>query len=452
MHSSKYSKSYENPNRSGIYSSGPLSPIREKLIKFIAILVALAIGLSALHAVFTPKDLIYGLMIDAGSTGSRIHTYTFRTSPKGKLDLLYEDFYALKPGLSSYKHDPEKAAQSLIPLLDRAKSKVPIKLHPDTPVVLRATAGLRMIGEEASEKILEKVRTTLKDSGFLFEGDESARILAGNEEAIYSWMTVNYLMEKEADKTVGTLEMGGGSAQVAFVATDGSDAIEGNCSTAGENVAYGGGQLHLYTVSHLDFGLQKARAVALAKWETDEKLKGNPCINKGQQVELKVPFDEAGKTVTMEGVGDFTACKTLLEDTVIKPAMGEACNCNVCTYKGAAQPKPIDEYVAFAFYLERTVALGMQSPMTVKDIKEKANQVCAMSVTEVKSEFPNVPNGLAEDLCLDLTFIVSHLEWGHGIVEESAVKLTVVDKIKDFELGWCVGAMQQTMAELGTQR
>lgn len=316
-----------------------------------------------------------------------------------------------------------------------------------TPVVLRATAGLRMIGEDASSAILKQVRALLGESGFLFE-DEWASILAGNEEAVYSWMTVNYLLDREVRDTVGTLEMGGGSAQVAFVPRDGSEKAEGNCSTSGEDVQYGGDKLHLYTFSHMDFGLQKARAIALDKFEEMEKLNGNPCVNKGSVVEMAVPFDDEGKKLKMEGKGNFAECRKLVEEIVIAPVMAQACTCDVCTYKGAAQPAAIGEYVAFAFYLERTVSLGLRSPMSVKDIREKGEEVCGMTVEEVRAKYAQVPNGVPTELCFDLAFITLHLEEGHGITEESGAKLMVVDKIKDIELGWCLGAMQQTFSRL----
>jgi len=40
----------------------------------------------------------------------------------------------ITPGLSSYANHPEKAAQSLIPLLEEAESVVPQEQHPKTPL------------------------------------------------------------------------------------------------------------------------------------------------------------------------------------------------------------------------------------------------------------------------------------------------------------------------------
>lgn len=68
----------------------------------------------------------------------------------------------LKPGLSSFKNDPEGAAKSLDPLLNMAMEHVPDDLKSCTPIAVKATAGLRMIGPEKAEEILKAVRHRLE--------------------------------------------------------------------------------------------------------------------------------------------------------------------------------------------------------------------------------------------------------------------------------------------------
>lgn len=304
-----------------------------------------------------------------------------------------------------------------------------------------------MIGEEAAENVLREVRTVLQNSGFRFQNDW-ASILVGSEESLYSWLTVNYLLKRADTSTVGTLEMGGGSSQIAFVASR-APVLAGNCSIAGEDVDYEGSKVSLYTASHSNFGLQKARSLSLLAFESEGSLKENPCINEGKAVDVEVPFED-GKIVSMTGRGDFAKCKSSLVKALVKPIQ-EACDCDVCSYKGVSRPKPIDEYIAIAFYLERTISIGMVSPITAADIRKKGEQICNMSVDQVIRAFPDVPNGLATDLCMDLAFISMHLDKAHGVTEDVGTKLMVMNKINGFELGWCLGAMQQTMDKLYSQ-
>jgi hypothetical protein len=63
-------------------------------------------------------------VLDAGSTGSRIHIYKFKQQGK-QLQLISDGFHQLKPGLSAFPDNPEQAAQSLKPLMAEAIKEVP---------------------------------------------------------------------------------------------------------------------------------------------------------------------------------------------------------------------------------------------------------------------------------------------------------------------------------------
>ena len=57
--------------------------------------------------------------------------------------------------------------------------------------------GLRLLDERVTREIMEVVRDVMEDKGvnpFLFER-ENAHILSGEEEALFAWLTINYLEE-----------------------------------------------------------------------------------------------------------------------------------------------------------------------------------------------------------------------------------------------------------------
>uniref|UniRef100_A0A7S1TM44 Apyrase n=1 Tax=Erythrolobus australicus TaxID=1077150 RepID=A0A7S1TM44_9RHOD len=423
-------------------------------VLFVALLAAAT--LAGLGLFFqTTGQVQFGLMIDAGSTGSRMHTFKFLRR-NGKMELLNEDFLPIKPGLSSYKDEPEKAGASLRPLLERSKNLVPPHLRASTPVYLRATAGLRMTGEETAEKILASARRELKSSGFMVR-DKWVSILGGNDEGIYSWITVNYLLSKQATSTVGTLEMGGGSAQIAFVPSALSDAasVGKSGSPAGceeppaEVVEFMGENLRLYTTSHLGYGIKKAKATMMEHFKDAGLADANPCLSRGPQ-KVTVPFS-SGEPLAMTGAGDFTACELEIDRIMGKDA--GVCKCGVCTYGAKGQPHAIKEYVAIAFYVERTVDIGMKSPISLRELRAKGKEVCAMDVDEVAQKYPNVPNGAGTDLCFDLSFIHSHLHLGNGIPQDDdSVLIHVVNKINGVELGWSLGAMFHELSLLDRER
>jgi Golgi nucleoside diphosphatase len=77
--------------------------------------------------------------------------------------LLSEDLVIkVKPGLSSFSNDPEKAIGSIKPLLDKAIQVIPKSEHAITRLTLKATAGLRMVSDEIAYKILNNVNNLSK--------------------------------------------------------------------------------------------------------------------------------------------------------------------------------------------------------------------------------------------------------------------------------------------------
>lgn len=82
----------------------------------------------------------FGIVIDAGSTGSRIHVYKFNFCRGPSPDLEDELFEQLKPGLSHYAGRPREAAESLDPLLRSAFHSIPVDMHHCTPIIVKATA------------------------------------------------------------------------------------------------------------------------------------------------------------------------------------------------------------------------------------------------------------------------------------------------------------------------
>ena len=92
-----------------------------------------------------------------------------------------------------------------------------------------ATAGMRLLAPTAQAQILQETCRFLSlHSNFKIDGPSSAgpcgssvRIITGEEEGLFGWIAVNYLMDgfsasSEDRTTFGFLDMGGASTQIAF--------------------------------------------------------------------------------------------------------------------------------------------------------------------------------------------------------------------------------------------
>ncbi|GAA6060705.1 hypothetical protein JCM10212_003326 [Sporobolomyces blumeae] len=195
----------------------------------------------------------YGVVIDAGSSGSRVQVYSWidpeiaKKDRKGKglsTDVLSRvekgveegDGWHLKvePGISTFGGRPDEVGDYLKPLIEFAASVIPEDQIASTPIYLLATAGMRLLPSDQQSSVLSAACSYIKTFPFhLPSCSDQVRIITGEEEGLYGWIAVNYLMdgfdkhEHAADgervkhsSTYGFLDMGGASTQIAFEPSD----------------------------------------------------------------------------------------------------------------------------------------------------------------------------------------------------------------------------------------
>ncbi|NXY92157.1 ENTP2 diphosphohydrolase, partial [Alcedo cyanopectus] len=90
---------------------------------------------------------------------------------------------------------PQKVGESLEPCLKWAQKEIPPEQHSQTPLYLGATSSMRQLNLShpiLSDSLLAALTVALKSSPFNFQG---AQILSRPEEAAFSWVAVNYVLE-----------------------------------------------------------------------------------------------------------------------------------------------------------------------------------------------------------------------------------------------------------------
>ncbi|KFU91470.1 Ectonucleoside triphosphate diphosphohydrolase 7, partial [Chaetura pelagica] len=148
----------------------------------------------------------------------------------------------IKPGISVAAAAPEQATPYLRPLLQFAAAHVPAQKHKETPLYVLCTAGMRLLPERQQAAILEDlVRNVPLEFDFLFSKSH-AEVISGKQEGVYAWIGINFVLgrfdhEEEEDamitvavgdqgeslvrkRTVGILDMGGASLQIAYEVPD----------------------------------------------------------------------------------------------------------------------------------------------------------------------------------------------------------------------------------------
>ena len=89
------------------------------------------------------------------------------------------------------------------------------------PFFFVIVAGLRLLPINESQAIINEVQTQLQASPFLVTSPDSVSVISGQDEGIYAWVSINFLLgrfqSKFHDKTIPIMEMGGASLQVSKV-------------------------------------------------------------------------------------------------------------------------------------------------------------------------------------------------------------------------------------------
>lgn len=412
----------------------------------------------------------------------------------------------IKGGLSEFKADARGAALSLKPLLEIAMKSVPPSLQGCTPIAVKATAGLRLLGMEMSYKILQAVRDMLEhEYPFpIADGrDTSVRrgveIMEGKDEGVFAWITVNYLLnrigsdgrpgaqDQTADKvkTAAVMDLGGASTQIVFEPIYESS-TQG--MHPGEHVYelsnFGGKKYTLYQNSYLGYGLMEARksinslsffilslthpdTVRLAQ-PPPELSSGvgaaasspfripSPCFAEGEEKKTKVRMQASKEEVevTMVGTaGGYDACKRLVEVMMDKDAV---CKQAPCSFAGVYQPSLMTAFthlpiVALSYFYDRLSPLGLNETFPLSSLTELTKKVCAPS-SDWPTLFPQkeLPDAVAElkgrpESCLDFTYLSALLSLGYELSDERSI--TVAKKLDGNELGWCLGAQLQVLED-----
>jgi guanosine-diphosphatase len=373
----------------------------------------------------------YGIMFDAGSTGSRIHVFEF-VFESNDIKLVREVFEQLKPGLSSYADNPEGAAKSLLPLLDVAMREVPVSQRACTPMLLKATAGLRLIGAEKSELILEEVRKLFAKYPFKVP-PHGVQVMDGVDEGPFAWLTVNFLLGNfnapSKVKTAGIMDLGGGSTQIVYEPHS-EDVLAQAPAQYTRKITLFGKVYNLYQHSYLGYGLKEAgkrirKVLSKLRGKTTEE--GVPCFAPDHEETVEQRIMKGRKDST------FEQCLEHVNDALEKNAV---CPLNPCSFQGVYQPQLTKtfqgDWYAFSYFYdlaETHIEEGKNDVLSVEIFRDLAKKACS---TEHKGS-----------RCLDMSFIYGLLSKGYELPDTT--KLFLKKKINGVETAWALGAMISEM-------
>ncbi|KAJ7406727.1 Ectonucleoside triphosphate diphosphohydrolase 8 [Pitangus sulphuratus] len=458
-------------------------------------IIALVLSLVKVEDVTLPPTVKYGLVFDAGSSHTSLFVYEWDSDKENDTGVVSQTLscdvqgqYAPAlgsllpcvlecvgislaqpdslpgPGISSYAHDPPKAGDSLRECLDKALKVVPAAKHRDVPAYLGATAGMRLLREQnssAADQVLAEVTKTMQEYPVDFRG---ARILTGEEEGAYGWITINYLLDSftkfspkahawlrpEAANIFGALDLGGASTQISFIPE--SSVMDQN--EASKFTLYGY-NYNIYTHSYLCYGqneaLKRLAKELIAESAPSTRVQ-HPCYPKGYNEtvhpssfrtspctdwsDARLPLGDS--TVTLEGRGSASGCRAALRELFNFSACGQSRD---CTFDGVYQPPLRGQFIAFSAFYYNFKFLNLTEGQPLATAREAIEQLCTRSWEDLSSSYPKEDPKRLPKYCANANYILTLLLDAYKFNETSWNNIFFQMKAGSADIGWTLGYM-----------
>ncbi|KAF9674448.1 hypothetical protein SADUNF_Sadunf10G0128300 [Salix dunnii] len=402
-----------------------------------------------------PFSKKYGIIIDGGSTGTRIHVFGYRVGSGGKTVFDFEEG-ALKvsPGLSAYAEDPGGAGGSVEELVEFGKGRVPRELWGETEVRLMATAGVRLLDVDVQDQILNECRRVLRKSGFKFQ-DSWASVITGSDEGLYAWVIANFALGAlggDPSETSGIIELGGASAQVTFVSTE---PVPPEFS---RTVKFGNISYNIYSHSFLQLGQNAAfEALRESLVSEDHHLgslvaaesleKGvfmDPCTPKGYSHVVESwklspgSLTEKNRVVsTLHSRGNFSECRSAALSLLQKGK--ERCSYQHCHIGSIFVPKLQGKFLATENFFHTSKFFGLGQRAFLLNLMIAGEQFCGEDWSRLKKKHRSFKD---EDLalyCFSAAYIVALLHDSLGIAIDDH-RIEFANPVGNIPLDWALGA------------
>ncbi|KAJ3258986.1 Golgi apyrase [Boothiomyces macroporosus] len=400
-------------------------------------------------------DKRYCIVIDAGSSGSRIYVYSWNSpslsQSKQVIDINKpsENSFEkkIRPGISSLASAPEQVSAYLQPLLEFAEKTVPAELHSSTPIFLYATAGLRLLDKELRDSLLSNACLyTLQNFKFAVDScTNNFRMISGEMEGMLGWIAVNYLQHKFQDKSIGFMDMGGASTQIAFEPVTNSH--KNDLIDIFIRYQDGSQAIHkVFVTSFLGYGVNQARMKyvksLLDNATTEYRNTTDPCLPVGLQVRTKV---------NITGSGSFEKCYSAITPILEK---SQECSKDPCPLNGIHVPLTdfhIGKFFGISeFWYTTSNGFDLGGVYRPEAVFAALQKHCSYTWEELENkfyakEFKNIDNLSRLELqCFKGVYILNLLHEGFGFPKSSLkdgqdFDLKTVDEISGFSVSWTFG-------------
>ncbi|NXG61919.1 ENTP8 diphosphohydrolase, partial [Hemiprocne comata] len=428
-------------------------------------IIALVLSLVKIDDVTLPPTVKYGMVFDAGSSHTSLFVYEWDSDKENDTGVISQALSCdvQGQGISSYVDDPPKAGDSLRACLEKALKVIPAAKQRDVPAYLGATAGMRLLREKnssAADQVLAEITKTMQEYPVVFRG---ARILTGEEEGAYGWITINYLLDSftkfspkartwvhpEAANIFGALDLGGASTQISFM----PEHSVRNWSEASEFTLYGY-NYNIYTHSYLCYG-QNEMLKRLAKELIAVRGQlgvDHPCYPRDYNETLSLSSFSTSpctnhsdprlalgdREVTLEGRGNASSCLAAIKKLFNFSACGQSQD---CTFDGVSQPPINGHFIAFSAFYYNFKFLNLTEGQPLATVRETIEHFCTRSWEDLSSSYPEENPERLPRYCANANYILTLLLDAYKFNQSSWNNIFFQMKAGSADVGWTLGYM-----------
>lgn len=400
----------------------------------------------------------YGVVLDAGSSGTRVHVYRWldnavaRKLPSDKdvkslpeIKTKQEWTKKIQPGVSSFADRPELIGPDhLAELLKHAREIVPDDAVRDTPIFLLATAGMRLLPNLERQLLLDQVCSYARaNSDFLLpDCDVHIQVIPGVTEGLYGWVATNYLLGSfdepkghdhgKGHHTYGFLDMGGASAQIAFAPNMTETDKHANDLTLLRlrNVDGSPQEYRVFVTSWLEFGVREARRRYLEALQTASGSDGikefpDPCLPAGLRTTIDGKPLHSGDEPYLLGTGRFEECLRQTFPLLDKDA---PCADEPCLLHGTHVPAidfDVNHFIGISEYWHTTHEIfemgHKDKAYDFNTYQERVKSFCSQDWDSIERGLlqhrwgKKVDQEMASEICFKASWIINVLHNGIGV-------------------------------------
>lgn len=416
----------------------------------------------------------YGIVVDSGSSGSRVQIYSWPDSNElvkdkstdksilSSVPQIYQEeswTFKITPGVSTFGDKPDEVWDDHYEaLVEYAEKIIPKESWKDTPIFILATAGMRLLPEKKRETLLNKICKKIgKHSDFkLINCEEQVQIIDGETEGLYGWIGLNYLMGQLNDyqpnqkhTSYGFMDMGGASTQISFVPNKESEAEKHADDISNlylRNINGEVQQWNIFVSTWLGFGANEARKRHLKNLVNMLPEKNNdnseddfqttslydPCLPKGAALD----FLHYGHSYDISGSGDYEQCLKITYPLLSKHL---PCTDDPCLFNGVHAPEIdfyTDKFVGISeYWYTANDVFHMGGEYNFERFNEKVKEFCETDWSKIlensaKGDYNNVPNSLLMDACFKANWVLNILHEGFNL-PRGGIETTLPDSVED---------------------